>query len=294
MMTTYTDNTEVAINYTREAFLHPMNLGFLFISALTAFFVNDYGNMANIVFTMAIGAELVYLGVVPKTASFQQKIKSRVLKERSREVEEKLLFGNLNPSAQKRFLVIKHVADKIEGNFRKFPNTSQGLTVQIKAKIDGLLTNYIYMLDSRDRYEVYIQSTREEELKKEIDLVSAELDTLESEKIRDIKKRRLLILKKRIHKLVTARERLEICISQLETIEDAMRYIYEQSITMTNPEQIGFQLDNLLTDVEETVSIVEDLDDNTLPGFNIIENMDNFDDEILSSSKSTSQDRQRN
>jgi hypothetical protein len=293
-MTSYAETTEQSINYTREAFMHPMNLSFLFASALTAFFVNDLGNIANIVFTMAIGAELVYLGVIPRTDAFKKRILNRALKERPRDVEEKELFYNLNAPAKKRFLVLKHVADKIETNFRKFPDTSQGLTIQIKAKIDGLLSNYIYMLDSRDRYEGYINSTREEELRKEIELVTRELETLESDKIRDIKKRRLLILKKRTHKLVTARERLEICISQLETIEDAMRYIYEQSITMTNPEQIGFQLDNLLTDVEETVSIVEDLDDNTLPGFNIIENMDNFDDDIRNESKQPRQSPQRN
>ncbi|MCH8523073.1 MAG: hypothetical protein LAT52_00825 [Balneolales bacterium] len=292
-MTSPQQQAEPVINYTREAFIHPMNLGFLFVSALTAFFVNDFGNMANIVFTMAIGAELVYLGVVPRTDAFRKRIMERAMKERPRDLEEKELFYNLNAPAQKRFLTLKHVADKIETNFRKFPDTSKGLTAQIKAKIDGLLSNYIYMLDSRDRYDMYISSTRGDELEKEIELVTKELGTLESEKIRDIKKRRLLILKKRTHKLVTARERLEICISQLETIEDAMRYIYEQSITMTNPEQIGFQLDNLLTDVEETVSIVEDLDDNTLPGFNIIENMDNFDDDILSQPKQSRQTQER-
>ncbi|MEL0010986.1 MAG: hypothetical protein VW868_05435, partial [Bacteroidota bacterium] len=43
-------------------------------------------------------------------------------------------------------------------------------------------------------------------------------------------------------------------------IEDAIRYIYEQSMTMNNPEEIGFQLDNLLTDADETADLIESMD----------------------------------
>ncbi|MEX2476837.1 MAG: hypothetical protein WD357_00270, partial [Gracilimonas sp.] len=48
----------------------------------------------------------------------------------------------------------------------------------------------------------------------------------------------------------------------------AVRYIYEQSMTMSNPEEIGFQLDNLLTEVEETSQLIDDLDQDILPEYN--------------------------
>jgi len=286
--------SELSVNYTREAFVHPINLGFLFLSALTAFFVNDIGNFANIIFTMAIGAELVYLGVVPRTEGFKRLTLARILRGRPRDTQEKEVFYNLSPAAQKKFLVLKSVADKIEQNFSKFPQSSQGFIGSVGAKIKGLLTHYIYMLDARERYDSYISTTRQEQLAAEIQSVQDELNQIQSEKLREIKTRRLQILQKRKSKLAAARERLQVCISQLETMEDAMRYIYEQSITMTNPEQIGFQLDHLLTDVEETVSIVEDLDDNILPGFNIIEKMDNFTDEPDADQQRAQRQRNKN
>lgn len=273
------------INFTREAFLHPINLGFLFVSALTAFFVNDIGMMSNFVFTMAIGMELVYLGVVPKTDAFQRHIRNRTAKEKPRKLREKELFYNLDTRSQKRFLVLKNVSDKIQSNFKKFPYTSKGLTGSIEQKIEDLLTNYVSMLDSYDRYESYIRATRESELSSEIDELTRELETIESEKLKQIKRRRLAIIHKRREKLHVARERLQICESQLETIEDAMRYIYEQSITMSNPEQIGFQLDNLLNDVEETVTIVEDLEDEMLPGYNMLQQLDEIESEIQQNSQ---------
>lgn len=273
-------NSTDSINFTREAFLHPVNLGFLFVSALTAFFVNDIGMMANFVFTMAIGIELVYLGVVPKTNVFRNFIMKRAIKEKPRKLKEKEMFYNLDARSQKRFLILKSISDKVQANFKKFPSTSKGLTSNIESKLEELLSNYVSMLDSLERYEAYIKATSESELIDEIDELKDEIAQIKSEKLRQIKSRRMGILKKRHEKLAVARERLQICESQLETIEDAVRYIYEQSITMTNPEQIGFQLDNLLNDVEETVNIVEDLDDDILPGYKMIQEIEEIESEF--------------
>jgi hypothetical protein len=273
-----------SINFTREAFLHPFNLGFLFISALSAFFLNDIGYMAEFIFTMAIGTELVLLGTVPKIEAFKRHILNRTVKEKPRKLKDKELFYNLETRSQKRFLILKNVSEKIQENFRKFPYTSKGLTSSIEIKIEELLSNYISMLDSYGRYETYIRSTKEQDLLSEIEELNKELETIESEKLRQIKKRRHVIIGKRHSKLLIARERLQICESQLETIEDAMRYIYEQSITMDNPEQIGFQLDNLVNDVEEMVTIVEDLEDEILPGYNMLQQLDEIDSEIQQNS----------
>jgi len=75
------------------------------------------------------------------------------------------------------------------------------------------------------------------------------------------------ILQKRLKKFEIAKEKYLICETHLDTIEDAIRYIYEQSMTMSNPEEIGFQLDNLLTEVEETSQLIEDLDQDIIPEY---------------------------
>ena len=58
-----------------------------------------------------------------------------------------------------------------------------------------------------------------------------------------------------------------VCETHLETIEDAVRYIYEQSMTLSNPEEIGFQLDNLISEVDETSQIINDLDQDIMPDY---------------------------
>ena len=61
-------------------------------------------------------------------------------------------------------------------------------------------------------------------------------------------------------------EKFAMCETHLETIEDAIRYIYEQSMTMNKPEKIGFQLDNLLTNVDETAKLLDVMDLETYEG----------------------------
>ena len=39
------------------------------------------------------------------------------------------------------------------------------------------------------------------------------------------------------------------------------KYIYEQSLTMRNPEELSFQLDTLVSEVEETQASVEEIED---------------------------------
>ncbi|MEL6611348.1 MAG: hypothetical protein AAFQ53_04575, partial [Bacteroidota bacterium] len=58
-----------------------------------------------------------------------------------------------------------------------------------------------------------------------------------------------------------AHENLAIIEAQLETIEDVTKYIYEQSLTMRNPEELSFQLDTLVSEVEETQASVEEIED---------------------------------
>ncbi|MEM8560348.1 MAG: hypothetical protein AAGG50_21205, partial [Bacteroidota bacterium] len=68
-------------------------------------------------------------------------------------------------------------------------------------------------------------------------------------------------LEKRLGKFKKAHENLAIIEAQLETIEDVTKYIYEQSLTMRNPEELSFQLDTLVSEVEETQASVEEIED---------------------------------
>lgn len=265
---------EKPVNFTREAFFHPGNLAFLLCAMLTAIFINGTGQMTNMVLSVAFGLELLFLGTVPRSENFQKTVRLKKMRERNSAFGEQELFDRLDQPGQKRFLVLKHISSLIKENFDKMAYATQGMLENIHVKIQGLLSNYIINLEMLQRYNRYLSGSSQTRLKNEIESFSKDVDATESEKLKEIKSRRLTILHKRLEKIESAKEKYSICESQLETIEDAIRYIYEKSITMTNPEEIGFQLDNLINDLEETATMMEDLDDDLSPAFSLLKKLE--------------------
>lgn len=270
-------DNDIAVNYTREAFLHPLNLGVLLLSTISALTFSGVELLPQFILTTTFGVELMYLGIVPRLPRFRRSAKLKKMRERNAEQEEKLVFRELDQKSQRRFLVLKHLAKLIKENFDKLPYSSQGLLENIRKKIKELLANYLTLLDLHKRYQLYMNTAVEESLKQEVRKEEEQIDEVESERLKRTKMRRIAILKKRLKKFEIAKEKYLVCETHLETIEDAIRYIYEQSMTMSNPEEIGFQLDNLLEEVEETSRLIEDLDEDILPNF---PDLDEFDTRI--------------
>lgn len=281
-------NEDESINFTREAFLHPMNMGVLLVATISAFAMSGIGLASNLILTMAFGVELMYLGIVPRLPRFRKNVKLKKLRERSPAAADKTRFQELDQKSKKRFLVLKHLAKLIKENFDKLPYSSQGLLENIRTKIEELISNYLTLLDLHKRYQLYMNTSVEDRLKQEVRDEERKIENMESDRLKRTKARRLGILKKRLKKFDIAKEKYLICETHLETIEDAIRYIYEQSMTMSNPEEIGFQLDNLLEEVEETSQIIDDLDNDILPLHSDLDEMD-LDSDFLEIEKEQEQ-----
>lgn len=265
---------EQSINFTKEAFMHPINLGMLLVSTVTALLMTNVGLAPNVLLSIIFGLELMYLGTVPRLPRFRKNLKMRKLQERSPAAAERSTFQGLDKKSQKRFLILKRLAELIKENFDTMPYSSQGLLENIRNKIQELISNYLTLLDLHKRYQLYMNTSVEEGLKREVQDEKEYIKQLESDRLKHTKARRVKILQKRLKKFEIAKEKYLVCETHLETIEDAVRYIYEQSMTMSNPEEIGFQLDNLLEEVEETSQLIDDLDQDILPFYSDLDDLD--------------------
>lgn len=265
---------EKAINFTREAFLHPLNLGLLLAVTISAFAMSGMGLISNLVLTVTFAVELMYLGIVPRLPRFRKNVKLKKDSEQNPVTKEKSTFQGLDKKSQKRFLVLKHLTKLIKENFDKLPYSSQGLLENIRDKIQELLSNYLRLLDLHKRYQLYMNTSVEDSLKREMKKEKRKMQNMDSDRLRRTTARRIDILRKRLKKFEIAKEKYLISETQLETIEDAIRYIYEQSMTMSNPEEMGFQLDNLLEEMEETSQLIEDLDRNVFPFYADLDDID--------------------
>lgn len=260
------DENEKTINFTKEAFLHPINLVCLLAAMVSALAFGDVGLAPNAILTFTFGLELIYLGIVPKLPSYQKNVRLKKEKEQQQGTNDKQVFYLLDPKSQKRFLVLKHITKEVKMNFDTLPYTSKGMLEHIQNKMEDLLSTYLNLLDMLRRYKIYMNSEVEDEIRRDVEMQESKLDNTDSEKLKATGERRLRILNKRLKKFDVAKEKYLICETHLDTIEDAIRYIYEQSMTMPNADEVGSQLDHLLTEMEETTTVIEDMDYNLFPG----------------------------
>ncbi len=270
------------INFTKEAFLHPWNLAFLIAAMFVTVMTSAVAGAASwpidslLVFGMAI--ELLYLGIMPRQERFRRAIRSKQAKEHAKPPSQKEVFQHLTKNSQRRYARLRKLGKDIQGNYRKMSYASQGMLDSHVKKINGLLDSYLTLLYQRERYEVSSHTTTEVEVVRAI--ASLREDMLDDPpKVKAIKQRRLKILEQRLNRLKKGHENLEVIDAQLATIEDVVKYIHEQSMTLSNPEEITFQLDTLLTEVEETQHSVREIEEVFGRGADMLDDLDTYESE---------------
>ena len=281
------------INYTKEAFLHPWNLIFLIVAMAAAFGTSmifpgtEFLFNTILLFTAAL--ELIFLGSMPKQERFRRAVKSRQAAVHAKPPTQKELYRLLNRPNQRRYARLRDLEKKIESNYRKLSYASQGLLESHINKIDGLLDSYLTLLNQKERYEHYGQRTEEKEVVRSIgELREDMLD--DSPRVKAIKARRMKILEQRLVRFKKSHENLEIIEAQLETIEDVIKYIHEQSLTLRNPEEITYQLDLLLSEVEETEASVGEIEDVFASAADLLSGIDTYE---IEQEQESQQEQQR-
>lgn len=253
--------SDESINYTKEAFLNNWNLAFLAVAAVVAVVLAGITNLPIWLPLLFVSAgELLYLGTVPRNQRFRRLVRSQKIAERRKPLSQKEIFQHLTRRSQRRYARLRKMKDEIRQNYQSLSYASQGLLDSHLRKIDDLLESYLNLLHQRERYRNYMDSATETEITQSIESLKEDMAD-DSERVRAVKQRRLRVLEQRLTRFQKGHENLEIIGAQLGTIEDVVKYIHEQSWTLQNPEEVTFQLDTLLEEVEETQASVQEIEE---------------------------------
>ena len=272
------------VNYTKEAFLTPWNLAFLLVTAALAAGAGLSGLgpawLAELLLLFGAGAELLYLGVVPRHPRFRRLVRSQKQAEHREPPAQSELYRRLHRRSQRRYYKLRELKEDIRANYRQLSYASQGLLDNHVQKIDGLLRSYLELLHQRERYRDLAEQTSEDSIRASIHELKEDMAD-DAERVRAVKQRRLDVLEKRLARFRKARENLEIIGAQLGTIEDVVKYIHEQSWTLQNPDEVTMQLDALVDEVEETQRAIHEIEDVfTAPSDYLDDDLDALDEEL--------------
>ena len=252
------------INYTKEAVLTTWNLVFLTVMAVLAAGTALSGLgppwLFELLLLFGAGAELLYLGIVPRNERFRRLVRSREQARHREPPAQSEIYRRLHRRSQRRYYKLRELKDEIRVNYRQLSYASQGLLDNHLQKIDGLLRSYLELLHQRERYRDLAERTTESSIRQSIRELKKDMAD-DAERVRSVKQRRLQVLEKRLARFRKAQENLEIIGAQLGTIEDVVKYIHEQSWTLQNPDEVTMQLDALVDEVEETQRAIHEIED---------------------------------
>ena len=79
-------------------------------------------------------------------------------------------------------------------------------------------------------------------------------------KVQEINRRRIEILAKRLERFEKIRENRQVIEAQCSAMEDVLRLIRDQSVTMKDPQQVSDQLGSLVRDVEQTEDTIRQVE----------------------------------
>lgn len=243
-------------NFVKEALKLQYNL--IGLGAAAAFAVLS-GSALPLV--LAAGLELIYVSVVPQSSRFRRLVRSWKYAEEKKlqEAQFRRQLQDLPPEYRVRYGNLQQVCQAIRGNYARLSSTSQIFVRQTDASLQGLLSAYLRLLGAARQHAEYLRTMDVRGVQSDLAALQGGLEN-EPAKVQEINRKRIEILNKRLEKFGKIRENHEVIAAQCAALEDVLQLIRDQSVTITDPQQISGQLENLMHDVEQTEETVRQVE----------------------------------
>jgi hypothetical protein len=243
-------------SYVKEAFKWQYNV--IALAGAAAF---SFVSGSPLPAILAAGAELMYLASVPNMPAFQRLVRSWRFADEKKEHDDKLraMQYALPPEIRDRVRSLEMIGDAIRRNYGRLSSSSQMFIGQIETQLQGLMTAFIRLSNADVQHVHYLQTTDVNAIRNEIKYLKDRL-AKDAPKVQEINKRRIEILDKRLEKYQKIRENRQVIDAQCRAIEDVLQLIHDQSITMTDPQQVSDRLESLVKDVEQTEESVREVE----------------------------------
>ena len=244
-----------SLKYVKAAFLLPANLVILPTAAIASVAAGQPLGVA-----IALAAEAAYLALLSNMRPFQRVVRSRE-GGRSADDEQEVaaLLAEMAPNQREHYEVLRQLRERILENYRKMPG-GRVLAATSEQRLDSLLTSFVRLLATLNNYRKYLSTGDRKALERELDELGQELAGETNPRIKEVKQKRVEILRKRVQRYQQAEESREIVSHQLAGIEDVLRLTLEQSISIRDPEMVTRQLEGLTAEAQSTEETVREME----------------------------------
>jgi hypothetical protein len=245
------------VGYVRQAFKRQENLIALAGIAAAGFLFNPG------FFLLGGALEVAYLWLVSTNPRFKRVVdsetnKSRLLFDQDERVR---LLATLPESERERFEALTDIRQRVYDSWQSRDSVTQSLLQPSVDKLDYLLDTFLRAQITLQRMREHMAESGSENIEKQAKMLEAELAARElPDKLREVKSKNLEILRQRAARLKKLQEDVDIVRTQIDTLENAIRFINDQSVSLTDPQQITDQIDRVAAEVGETEKSIKDVE----------------------------------
>jgi hypothetical protein len=245
-------------SYLKAAFLNAYNLSLLAGAAVTAGVLGDWW--------LGLGAaavEALWLVVGPDLKPFQRAVREadRVEREEADRKRVDRLMAELPEREWQRAKALDELRREVERDMATNPSFQAILLQTELDKLKQLQQSFVHLATACRRAETYLQAVDLRELERQLKAQQTIAEKMSDPGVRELAEKNAAVLVKRMATIRDIETFLARARGQMNLIENSVRLLRDQALTMTSPAELTEQLDDLLLGVDAVQQSVKDAED---------------------------------
>ncbi len=234
-------------SFFKNALLHPLNMLLLGVAGASAVVTGSVLPLA-----IGAGAELLWLALgrsMPGQKEYLAFLNKDVAKQLGA-VNEQTLLNKVKESDRRRFLEI----DRLRNDIRNLSHDNPSLTTDMLGseleKIDQLVQLFLKVASNVARYEDYVESSDLNDLEDEVRRQEKLVEKTQDPEAREVAAQNLELMQSRLERSANIRKQIRGARGQLDLVENTIRLLRDQIVTMESPEELRDKLDDVVRNVD--------------------------------------------
>ncbi len=242
-------------NYLKAAFLNVYNLSLLGGAATASALTGDW-----LIGLGALGVEALWLVFGPDFKPFQRAVREAEREAREKEDRARVekLMAELSEREWQRAKALDELRREIERDMANNPSFQAILLQTELEKLAQLHASFVRLASACRRAETYLQAVDVRDLERQIKAQQGLQEKMTDESVRELAAKNATVLQKRLETIKEIETFLARARGQMNLIENSVRLLRDQALTMTSPDQLTEQLDDLLTGVDAVQASVKE------------------------------------
>jgi len=266
---------KIDLRYLKEAFKEPLNFWGMAGFAVASAFFWDLTPLL-----MGLGAEAVYLTVVPASPFYRRYIERRE-KERQhklRDAQREAVIKGFDPREREAVEYLRWMKNQIYSNYRKF--TSSKEIPGNLLMLDRYWEDFVDFLDVYRRRKHHLRSINRQAVQNQLKQSEHAIQTALDDRQKRIQQANAEILKRRIAAFNDLDRSVRLVEGQLQSIENFFGLMNDQVVTLPTPDRVSAMRFEELSD---SIAMTRQMLEETADTFGMLDRQHRELDMLLSS-----------